>query len=102
MPDDEITSKMDAVERLVEMFYVERMVHLAVTTISLVMLLGSALYLIGYQIVGTSGTEWERLYALLSALFGSSGLITYSTTRLLKMWDQALDVLTDEEKERHV
>lgn len=93
MADDELLSRMDAVERLVQLFRLERMVHLTVTSISLVLLLGSAVYLI-----------WDSQASIevLVALFGSSGLITYSASRLLRMWDQALEVLLDEEPERHV
>lgn len=81
----ELEERVAAVERLTALFRAERMVHLAVTTISLVMLLASAGFLIVRQQAGT----FE-----LSMLFGSSGLITYSATRLLHMWNQALSVLT--------
>lgn len=93
MPDDELTSRMDAVERLVDLFYVERMVHLTVTSISLALLLGSAVYLIIIH---------EASLNILFGLFGSSGLIAYSSARLLRMWNQALAVLVDEQQERHV
>lgn len=96
MPNDELTSRMDAVERLVELFRLERMVHLTVTTVSLVLLLGCAAYLIVDRIISGSG-DWAELSVILSGLFGSSGLITFSTTRLLSMWNQALEVLIDEE-----
>lgn len=95
MPDDELTSRMDAVERLVELFRLERMVHLTVTTVSLVLLLGCASYLIVDRLTSGNG-DWAELSVILSGLFGSSGLITFSTTRLLSMWNQALEVLIDE------
>lgn len=63
------------------------MVHLAVTSISLLMLLLSAGVLL-YK--GKAGP------AELSGLFGSSGLITYSAGRLLFMWNQALRLLAGE------
>lgn len=78
---------MDAVERLTKLFRLERMVHLAVTSISLLMLLLSAGVLM-YK--GKAGT------AELAGLFGSSGLITYSAGRLLFMWNQALQLLAGE------
>lgn len=81
---------MDAVERLVGLFRVERIVHLTVTSISLALLLGSAVYLIIIH---------EAKVEILVALFGSSGLIGYSSSRLLRMFNQALDVLVDEEKQ---
>jgi hypothetical protein len=78
---------MDVVERLTVLFRLERLVHLAVTSISLVMLLASAGLLL-YR--GQAGP------AELTGLFGSSGLITYSAGRLLFMWNQALRLLAGE------
>ena len=78
---------MDAVERLTNLFRLERMVHLAITSISLAMLLVSAGILL-YK--GKAGP------AELSGLFGSSGLIAYSAGRLLFMWSQALRLLGGE------
>ncbi len=83
----DIKARMDAVERLTKLFKVERMVHLCVTTISLAMLLLSAGVLLSK---GKAGP------AELTGLFGSSGLITYSTGRLLVMWNQALQLLAGE------
>ena len=79
---------MDAVERLTNLFRLERMVHLAVTSISLLMLLASA----GALLYRGKGSAVE-----LTGLFGSSGLITYSASRLLHMWNQALRLLAGEE-----
>ena len=78
---------MDAVERLTALFRMERLVHLFVTCLSLVMLLASAGVLL-YR--GQAGS------AELTGLFGSSGLITYSAGRLLFMWNQALRLLASE------
>lgn len=87
MPPDNLSARMDAVERLTKLFRLERMVHLAVTSISLLMLLLSAGVLM-YK--GKAGP------AELAGLFGSSGLITYSAGRLLFMWNQALQLLAGE------
>jgi hypothetical protein len=57
------------------------MVYLAISTTSLVILLACAIRLL------YSG---QARPAELTGLFGSSGLITYSTGRLLFMWSQAL------------
>ena len=80
----DISARMDAVERLTKLFKAERMVYLGVTSISLIILLISAGALL---LKGQAGV------AELSGLFGSSGLITYSTGRLLLMWNQALRLL---------
>jgi hypothetical protein len=80
----ELAARVDAVERLTALFRMERLVHLGVTTISLLMLLTSAGVLLSK---GKAGP------AELTGLFGSSGLITYSAGRLLIMWNQALRLL---------
>jgi tetratricopeptide (TPR) repeat protein len=84
MPAPDIKARMDAVERLTKLFQLERMVHLGVTGLSLIMLLTSAGVLL-YK--GKAGP------AELTGLFGSSGLITYSAGRLLFMWNEALKLL---------
>lgn len=84
MPSADIKARIDAVERLTKLFRLERIVHLGVTCLSLLILLTSAGVLL-YE--GKAGP------AELTGLFGSSGLITYSAGRLLVMWNQALKVL---------
>jgi hypothetical protein len=83
---------MDAVERLTALFRLERLVHLIVTSVSLIMLMISAGVLL-YR--GQAGP------AELTGLFGSSGLITYSAGRLLFMWNQALRLLAGEVVDEH-
>jgi hypothetical protein len=90
MADTSMKARMDAVERLTSLFRLERMVHLAVTVVSLAMLLASA----GRLLYNGKASVPE-----LAGLFGSSGLITYSTGRLLLMWNQALRVLGGESVE---
>lgn len=82
---DSLDARLRAVERLVALFKLERMFHLLVTGCSLVMLLTSAGVLL-YRNNADAAT--------LTMLFGSSGLITYATGRLLRMWDQALALLS--------
>ncbi|PYO82928.1 MAG: hypothetical protein DMD65_07265, partial [Gemmatimonadetes bacterium] len=72
MPDS-IQDRLVAVERLTKLFKAERMVHLGVTSVALVMLLASAAVLLSTRHAGLQE---------LSGLFGSSGLITYSASRL--------------------
>ena len=84
MPPDDINARMDAVERLTKLFRLERLVYLIITTMSLAILLVSAGILLIHKSAGTIE---------LTGLFGSSGLITYSTGRLLAMWNQALQLL---------
>jgi len=76
--------RVDAVERLMQLFKLERLVYLCVTGISLAMLLVCA----GLVIANQKATTAE-----ISGFFGSSGLITYSASRLLVMWNQALSLV---------
>jgi hypothetical protein len=84
---DDLEKRFILVVRLTRLFQPERIVHLSVTSISLIMLLASAGSLL---IQGKAGS------AELTGLFGSSGIITYTAGRLLAMWSQALRVLVGE------
>lgn len=79
-----IEARINAIERLTKLCRLERCVYLAATAISLVMLLSSAVYMI---------CRSKADAAVLGLLFGSSGLIAYSTSRLLRMWDMAMRIL---------
>ena len=85
----DLNEKLAAVERLTALFRLERIVHLIVTTLSLALLLTSTVI----QIYKGQAGRVE-----LTLMFGASGLITYSTGRLLVMWNQALDVITGTRK----
>ena len=93
MPPSDLEARLQAVERLTRLFRLERMVHLVVTGLALLMLLTSAGVLIYRQQAGP---------AELTMLFGSSGLITYSAGRLLHMWNQALRIIAGQELEKTV
>lgn len=80
----DLDDRLKAVERLTALFSLERMVHLIVTTLSLALLLTSTVI----QIYKGQAGRVE-----LTLMFGASGLITYSTGRLLVMWNQALEMI---------
>jgi len=82
--DDKLQERYEIVEKLTALFKFERMIHLIVTTVSLIILLVTITILL---IKGSADT------AELTLMFGSSGLITYSAGRLLRMWDQALKII---------
>lgn len=91
MENDELAIRIEVIERLTNLFKTERMVYLIATLISLFMLVGSGLSLMINKHAGA---------VELTMLFGSSGLITYTTGRLLFMWSEALKRLiptTDQE-----
>ena len=83
-PHNDLGERLVAVERITELFKLERIVYLSVTVLALAMLLASASVLIWK---GSAG----RIE--LSMLFGSSGLITYSCGRVLLMWNRALSIV---------
>jgi len=91
MTRTELQDRLHAVERLTKLFKLERMVHLGVTSIALLMLLASA---------GSLIYHGKAEQAELVAMFGSSGLITYTAGRLLHMWNQALRLLASQELEK--
>jgi hypothetical protein len=69
---------------LIKAFSFERYVYLTITSLSVVMLLAAAAKLL---------LSNKPDLAVLTALFGSSGLITYSLGRVLRMWDQAMNAI---------
>jgi hypothetical protein len=79
----DIAVRLDAVERLTKIYQFERFFFLGVTTVSVLMLLACA----GVALVKGGDP------AAVTGLFGSSGLITYSTGRILFMWSRALSML---------
>lgn len=76
--------RVDAIKQLLNLFKPERTVYLVITLSSLLVLLTCAIVLICKSAVGT---------AELVLLFSSSGGITYSTGRLLRMWSEAIRIL---------
>lgn len=78
--------RVETVRELLNLFRMERMVYLAVTLVSVVVLLVCAVVLMFKKSDGATMPE-------IIGLFGSSGGITYSTGRLLKMWADAIRIL---------
>lgn len=84
MDEKELNSRYEIVEKLIKLFKFERIVHLIVTGLSLIILIVSISLMISTGNIGK---------AELSLMFGSSGLVTYTAGRLLRMWDQALKII---------
>ena len=82
-----LRDRVEAVERLAQLFRLERFVYLGVTAISFLLLLTIAVRIF---IQGSAQlAEW-------GLLFGSSGLITITGNRVLQMWSQALRMVASE------
>ncbi|MBI2839430.1 MAG: hypothetical protein HYX75_14035 [Acidobacteria bacterium] len=86
--NDAMTERVKAVERLVQLFRWERATYLVVSGLALAMLLAAAVTLVMRN---------QADPPTLALLFGSSGLITISISRVLRMWDQALRLVGQEE-----
>jgi hypothetical protein len=82
---------MQTIKQLLDLFRLERMVYLAVTLSSVVVLLACAIILL---------VRKESPASAILGLFGASGGITYSTGRLLKMWSDAIRMLDPHLKDK--
>jgi hypothetical protein len=87
-----LENRVAAVERLMHLFRMERIVYLFVTSISLIVLLAVAIRM---YVAGESSIPVWGL------MFGSSGLITITANRLLQMWSQSLRMVASEPVNGH-
>lgn len=83
-----LNERLRVVQELVKTFRFERYVYLGTNSLAVIMLLLAA---------GKLLLQNKPDIAVLTALFGSSGLIAFSLGRLLKMWDQAVKMLFEKE-----
>lgn len=81
--NDDMEKRLAALERLLNYFKLERVTHLVLTAASFITLLFAA-----GKIIARGPDIGE-----LSLIFGSAGLITFSSGRLLHMWNQAFRVI---------
>lgn len=82
--DPVLRERLDIVKDLIGVFRFERVVYLSITVASFIALIVSALALL---------TRPNADILQISLLFGSSGAISYTCARLLKMWSDALRFL---------
>ena len=81
MADGDIEARTAAVEKLLQLFKLERRVYLAATTVAFLIGIGAAVVM--FRAGGVSpGT--------LTMVFGSSGITSYSANRSLKMFNDSL------------
>ena len=83
-PEPSFKERVEALKEVTNLFRFERTVYLVLTASAVVLLLVSATVLIVKE-----GPD----LALLTPLFGSTGLIAFTVGRVLRMWDRALDIL---------
>lgn len=81
-----LTETINAVERLLNLFRIERIIHLIIGIVAFVMLAYAIVLLIR-----TKGMDT----ALLISLFGSAGLITVSSARITYFFNKAFKLIED-------
>ncbi len=77
---------LDALDRLLKMFMVERYVYLALTAFSFLLLLYTAYLLVTKDSIDTQ---------MLVAIFGSTGLIAASSARISWFFNRAFSLIED-------
>ena len=83
---DLLTAALDAMERLLKMFRVERYVYLALTGVSFILLLYAGSLLIFTKTADT---------ATLVSIFGTSGLVAASSARISLFFNKAFKLVED-------
>jgi len=83
----DLDSRIRAVERLTELFRVERLVYLSFAVISYLMLLVSLVFLLKHG----------EAPAVVGAL-GSSGAVAVTSSRVLNMWNRAMALVSGSAK----
>jgi len=83
---NDLDNTVRAIKEMVALFKMERVVYLIITLVSVIILIATAVSLI------MASDDQENTIAIMG-LFGSTGGITYSTGRLLKMWSEAMDLI---------
>jgi len=81
MPNSDLAERLKVVEELTAVFRVERFTYLGVTLVAFVMLATSGAFLLIDK--GVNPSE-------LTLLFGSTGLLGYSGSQILQMWNRSL------------
>jgi len=80
--NDSLNNLKEAIEFLLKSFRLERYVYLAITVLSIV-LLGFLVYIL---------MEKQEIAKIL-AMLGPAGLITFTFSRVLKMWSDCIDLI---------
>jgi hypothetical protein len=83
IPSNDLNNKIDAIERLLKLFKLERFIYAFICLLSVSLLMISAVYLF----IEKDNTE-EAI-----ALFASTGPISVGIARLLVMWQDAIKIL---------
>lgn len=81
-----LTETLNALERLLNLFKLERIIHLIIGILAFLMLLYAIVLLLRSNEVSTT---------LLGSLFGSAGLITISSARITYFFNKGFTLIED-------
>lgn len=81
-----LTETINALERLLNLFRLERIIHLMIGVVAFLMLMYAIVLLIRTKGIDTT---------LLISLFGSAGLITVSSARITYFFNKAFKLIED-------
>lgn len=93
--ESEIESRLRAMERLVNLFGLERQVYIFATSISAFLVVFASISLLVKLFLTQNLKLTPDVTGLLVLLFGSGGLNALTANRALRMWDQALAFLIE-------
>ena len=83
-PDERLDATLKAVDFVIRRFRVDRYIYLALTTVSALMLLAAVANMLWRD---------QKDPVALGAVFGSSGFLTYSLSRVLTIWNQIIAIV---------
>ena len=87
MPNESLKNRVEAIQSLTAMFRFERFIYMGIILLCLLILIITvAMALFG-------GEESISNSAFITTMFGSGGIITSMTGRLLHMWNRAIDLM---------
>src|SRR5260221_8715667 len=80
--NSDMESRLNAAERLLKLFQMERYAYLSATLLALAFLMGTAIILVV-----------KESYALAFGMFGATGVITFTIGRILYLWNNVFQAI---------
>jgi len=87
-----IDVRLRAVEQLIKIFHLERIIYLSISIASFIMLVGMAVYMF------VKNGEQGQKYVFNALFLVPGGALVYMSAAFLKMWTQALQVLNEKKE----
>jgi hypothetical protein len=87
-----IDVRLHAVEQLIKIFHLERIIHLSISIVSFIMLVSMAVFIF------VKNGEQGQKYVFSALFLAPSGVLIYMSAAFLKMWTQALQVLNEKKE----